>query len=191
MTCAIPTGTAAGDILVLTYWYWYDPKAGSPASAPTGWTERALDGNNSGDGWRYYVFTKTAGASESSVTQTGSNWFAGQMNMIAISGGTAVDVVGTLANNNFTTNLVASSVTTTTATDLLIGLWAAAKTATERPITAPASMTSRVTTSVNNTYALTSNVATQTLTASGATGSRTATIPATANYTYSVLLAVK
>jgi len=191
MTCAIPTGTTAGDILVLSYFHFYDSKAGSPASAPTGWTARAFDYNSSGDAFRYYVLTKTAGASESSVTLTGSNWLAGQMNMIAISGGTAVDVVGTLAPNVFSTNLVASSVTTTTASDLLVGIWNAAKIVTERPITAPASMTSRVTTSVNNTWALTSNVATQTLNASGATGSRTATISATANYTQSVLLAVK
>jgi hypothetical protein len=186
MTCAIPTGTTTGDILILTYWYFYDPKAGSPAAAPAGWTERAFDGNNTGDGWRYYVLTKTAGASESSVTQTGTNWFAGQMNMVCISGGTAIDVVGTLSYSGG----VASSITTTTSTDLLVGTWMAAQTLTARPITAPASMTSRVTTSVNNTFALTSNVATQTLTASGATGTRTATTAGTPTI-YSLLLAVK
>jgi len=186
MTCAIPTGTAAGDILVLTYWYWYDAKAGSPAAVPTGWTQRAFDYSDSGDAWRYAVYTKTAGASESSITQTGTNWLAGQMNMIAISGGTAVDVVGTLSNSGG----VASSVTTTTSTDLLVGTWMAIQIATARPITAPASMTSRVTTSVTNTVAFTSNVATQTLTASGATGTRTATTAGTPTI-YSLLLAVK
>ena len=186
MTCAMPTGTAVGDILVLTYWYFFDGKTGTVDSPPAGWTQRAFDGNNSGDGWRYYVLTKTAGASESSVTQTGTNWHSGSMTIAAISGGTAVDVVGTLSTGGG----VASSVTTTTSSDLLIGTWMAAVIGTARPITAPASMTSRVTTSVTNTYALTSNVATQTLTASGATGTRTAT---TAGFPtiYSLLLAVK
>ena len=137
------------------------------------------------------VFTKTAGASESSVTQAGTNWSAGSMTVIAVSGGTAVDVVGTIGGGFGGPNLVAPSVTTTTATDLLIGTWVAEKTLTAQAITAPATMTSRVTTSVTNSYILTSNVATQTLSASGATGTRTATIPLLADFSYYVLLAVK
>jgi hypothetical protein len=52
-------------------------------------------------------------------------------------------------------------------------------------------MTSRITTSVTNTWALTTNVATETLTSAGATGTRTATITATCDYGNFVLLAVK
>ena len=191
MTCAMPTGTTAGDILVMTVWGFYDPKAGTYPTNPSGWTSRATATSTSNDGYFWRVFTKTAGASESSVTQTGTNWFAGSMTVLAVSGGTAVDVVGTVGGGSGGPNLVAPSITTTTATDLLIGTWVAEKTLTGQPITAPATMTSRVTTSVTNSYILTSNVATQTLSASGATGTRTATIPLFADFAEYVLLAVK
>ena len=191
MTCAMPTGTTTGDILVMTVWGFYDPKAGTFPTDPSGWTSRATATSTSNDGYFWRVFTKTAGASESSVTQAGTNWSAGSMTVIAVSGGTAVDVVGTIGGGFGGPNLVAPSVTTTTATDLLIGTWVAEKTLTAQAITAPATMTSRVTTSVTNSYILTSNVATQTLSASGATGTRTATIPLLADFSYYVLLAVK
>jgi hypothetical protein len=186
----MPAGIAAGDILIMTIWLFFDAKSGTLPSAPSGWTNRGSATNSSGDGYGYYVYTKTAGSSESSVTQTGTNWFSGSMTIAAISGGSAVDVVGTVASGPGT-NLVASSVTTTATNDVLIGSWAAAKTITARAITAPATMTSQVTTSVTNTWALTTNIATQTLTSAGATGTRTATIPATADYAFFVLLAVK
>ena len=183
MTCAIPTGTAAGDILVMTIFQWFDPKSGGEASAPAGWHQRASEYSFSGDGWRWRIMTKTAGASETSVTQTGTNWYAGTMNIVAISGGSAIDVVGTYSNN-----LVAPSVTTTTASTLLVAVYGAARTITTGPITAPGSMTSRVTSEVFNVIGLTTNTATETLTASGATGTRTATSTATG---FSQLIAIK
>jgi len=183
MTCAIPTGTAAGDILVMTIYQWFDPKSGGDASAPAGWTERASEYSYSGDGWRWRIMTKTAGASETSVTQTGTNWYCGTMNIVAISGGSAIDVVGAYA-----TSLVAPSVTTTTSPTLLVAAYGAARSITTGPITAPGSMTSQVTSGVFNTIGLTTNTATQTLTASGATGTRTATSTAGG---FSQLIAVK
>jgi hypothetical protein len=190
MTCAMPTGTTAGDILVMTIWGFFDPKAGTYPTNPSGWTSRADVTNSSGDGYFWRVLTKTAGASESSVTQTGTNWWAGSMTVLAVSGGTAVDVF-TYGGGSGGPNLVVGSITTTTSTDLLIGTWVAERNLAEQTITAPATMTSRVTTSVTNSYRLTSNVATQTLSASGATGTRTATIPLYADYAYYALLAVK
>lgn len=187
MTCLMPAGIAAGDILILQSLVFFDAKAGSAPSNPSGWTLRGADGSGSGDGWYWRVLTKTAGASESSVTQTGSNWFAGSMSIVAVSGASAVDVVGAISGNS----LVAPSVTTTTNTDLLIGLWINSKLFTPVTITVPATMTSRVTTTVTNTWALFTNVGTETLAASGATGTRTATESGSPAYRESMLLAVK
>jgi len=187
MTCAMPAGVASGDILVMQTVIFFDAKSGSAPSTPVGWTVRGSDGSASGDGWQWRVLTKTASAVETSVTLVGTNWFAGSMSILAVSNAAAVDVVGAAGGNT----LVAPSVTTTTATDLLIGSWMSAKIGSPRPITAPASMTSQVTTEVANTWHLTTQVATQTLTASGATGTRTATDHGAANYHECILLAVK
>lgn len=187
MTCAMPTGVASGDVLVMQIVIFYDAKSGTLPSAPVGWAVRGSDGSGSGDGWYWRVLTKTAGASETSVAQAGTNWFAGSMSILAVSNASAVDVVGAAGGNT----LVAPSVTTTTANGLLIGSWMTAKIGAPRPIIAPASMTSRTTTEVANTWHLTTQVATQTLTASGATGTRTATDSGAANYHECMLLAVK
>jgi hypothetical protein len=182
----MPAGVASGDILVMQVYFHFDAKSGTFATAPSGWTSRGAASNSSGDGYGWFIYTKTAGASESSVTQTGTNWFCGSMSILAVSGATDVDVVGSVAGG-----LVASSITTTTSPDLLVGLWAAGNITTSRPITSPASMTSRATSTVTNTWAITQQVATETLTATGATGTRTATSTGSINYPWSFLLAVK
>lgn len=189
MTCAMPSGIASGDILVMQVYFHFDAKSGGFATAPSGWTNRGSATNSSGDGYGWYVYTKTASASEPSVTQTGLNWFCGSMSIIAVSGATAVDVAGSVAGG-----LVASSATTTTSTDLLVGLWGVDYSLASRPITAPASMTSRATNAASspaNSIYLTQQIATESLTATGATGTRTATTTGTTSYVFSMLLAVK
>jgi hypothetical protein len=103
---------------------------------------------------------------------------------MAVSGATAVDVVGATAEG--AGGFVAPSVTTTTATDLLI--YAAGQAGSDVAVTKPASMTQRAnaTPPVPHFRML---IATETLTASGATGTRTATGNSTRNV--SLLIAVK
>jgi hypothetical protein len=191
----MPTGIVAGDILVMTSLSAFDNKSGGldglfPGS--TGWTERQAI-YLSGDGFRWNIYTKTAGASESSVTLNGTNMFSTSVSIVAVSGGGGVDIVGTQPEVAAGTNIIAPSVTTTQPTDLLIGSFATWNgSGIVRAVTAPLSMTSQVTTSVTSTVALGTNVATETLTASGATGTRTATIPfALTYYKLGVLIAIR
>jgi len=189
LTCTVPTGTASGDVLVMQVWLTFDPKSGTYGSlASSGWTQRAISTSSSGDGWGYYVYTKTAGASETSYSWTGgSNWFAASMQVMSISGATALDVVGSPSNNTLT----ATGVTTTTATDLLVGLWANRNTVNNRPMTPPGTMTLRNTAALSNTYFINAIMATETLSASGATGTRTATSTGAIVGSFNMLLAVK
>jgi hypothetical protein len=195
MTCAMPAGFAAGDILVMQVNIGADAKTGNPgysgAYPPPGWTTRAAFDNFSGDLFVMDVFTKTATGSETSLTWTGgANWNAGTMSIMAISGATAFDVVGTPSG------LVASSVTTTTASDLLVGCWFNWSSSFYGlgTLTKPASMTQRSNLNVfgapNSVY-LNSLMSTETLSASGATGTRTATVGNTLAYQMGVLLAVR
>jgi hypothetical protein len=196
MTCAMPAGFAAGDILVMQVNIGADAKTGSPgyngSSPPPGWTTRSTVENYSGDLYLMDVFTKTATGSETSLTWTGgANWNAGTMSIMAISGATAFDVVGSPSGS-----LVASSVTTTTASDLLVGCWFNWSSSFYGlgTITKPASMTQRSNLNVfgaPNSIYLNSLMSTETLTASGATGTRTATVGNTMAYQAAVLLAVK
>jgi hypothetical protein len=140
----------------------------------------------SGDGYAFAVYTKTAGASESSVVWAGgTNWKTAQGSVTAISGGTAVDVVSTISG------LSVASVTTTSATDLLVGAWVA-ESSSDKPITVPASMTSRVALASNNAgFFANMSIGTETLSATGSTGTRTATNAGGQYYVIGMLLAVK
>jgi len=178
ITVSAPAGTSSGDQLILVFRSFHDYKSGSAGSlTSTGWTSIVSGSNWQGAG--FAVYRKTAGASETSYAWgSGTNWTTGNLSVIAISGAAAIDVAGT-----FSSNLVAPSVTTTTATDLLVYIAGESIGA----ITSPSGMTSRV------TYAnpAASLIATQTLSATGATGTRTGTVSGGFGYPQSVLVAVK
>jgi hypothetical protein len=195
ITCAMPTGFAAGDILVMQVSIAADPKTAttlySSGLPPTGWTARSSYENYSGDLFQMDTFTKTATGSEGSLTWSGTNWYASSMSIVAVSGATAVDVVGAAPGS-----LVAPSVTTTTTSDFLIGLWSnwSGSFYGLGTITKPASMTQRAVLNPFNTPQstyLNTTIATEKLTASGATGTRTATVSNSLYYVTSTLLAVK
>ncbi|CAB5212570.1 hypothetical protein UFOVP196_31 [uncultured Caudovirales phage] len=178
ITVSAPAGTASGDQLILVFRSFHDAKSGSAGSlTSTGWTSVVVGSSWTGSG--FAVYRKTAGASETSyVWGSGANWTTGNLSVIAISGAAAIDVAGTR-----TGTLVAPSVTTTTSTDLLVYIAGESIGA----ITPPSGMTSRV--SYANPAAVL--IATQTLSASGATGTRTGTVSGGSGNSESLLVAVK
>ena len=177
-TLTAPTGTAVGDVLIVQMYVDSDPKSGVAGTAPEGWTQRGTgdDGNYPFLPWRTY--SRIATGSDSFVWTDGANWMKLTAAMIAVSGGTAVDVVGSR-----TITATASSVTTTTSPTLLVGLWATLENSTA----APASMTARATVSQTGNSQV---IATQSLSASGATGTRVSST-STFSVRYSQLIAVK
>jgi len=192
VTCSMPTGVTTGDILVAQVCETIDNKAGGFGTAPAGWTARqtsAGDGNNQ---IRTSIYTKTAGASESAFVWTGAaNVYASTVTVMAVSGAASIDVVGVMNNpNDYSGSYVAPSVTATGSSSLLIGMWST--TGGPSPSwTAPASMTRRSNFVHAPLNSWNTSFATQTLSASGATGTRTATNTATAGNKYATLLAVK
>lgn len=193
VTCTMPTGVASGDILVAHISEWVDNKSGGFGTAPVGWTARQTSAGDGNTQIRTSVYTKTAGAAEVAFLWTGDpNVLSSTVTVMAVSGATSVDVVGTMYSYiDGTGSYVATSVTPTGSTDLLIGMWARTRLSTSS-WTAPASMT-RQSDHVMNAGGLYWNVsfATQTLSASGATGTRTATTAGPTGYKYATLLAVK
>jgi hypothetical protein len=196
LTVAMPAGVASGDVLVMQVAQYVDPKFGGFVSTPAGWTARqtsAFSGNNEG---RTSVFTKVAGASETSVVFTGLvGNYVSTATVLAVSNATAVDVAGSMDYVQTFPNYVASSVTTIASNDLLIGMWSRIQgDASTNSFTVPASMTQR-----SNNKSASGGVglncwtafATQALAASGATGTRTATFPDSAFWMTATLLAVK
>ena len=185
-----PTGTSSGDLLLLAVWIKFDAKAGTYGTESyTGWTQRVRNGQFSGDAIYLSIFSKTAGASESSFTWSGgSNWEHGLASIVSISGATSIDVVGTPGLTN-----PAPSITTTANNDLLLGFFPAwgpgVLGGTE--ITLPVSMTTRV--SLKSSAATDANlsIGTEKLTTSGATGTRSATINSSPYWFWPVLLGVK
>lgn len=177
-TLTSPTGTTVGDVLIVQMWVQYDYKSGSVGTAPAGWTVRGTgdDGNYPYLPWR--TFSRVATGTDSFVWTAGTNWEVLDAAMIGVSGATAVDVAGTR-----TLTAIASSVTTTTSPTLLIGLFSVK----ESSVAAPTSMTARSTVTQTNHSLV---IATETLSATGATGTRTCPT-ASASVRYSQLIAVK
>lgn len=177
-TLTSPTGTTVGDVLIVQMWVEYDFKSGSVGTAPAGWTLRGTGDDASYPYLPWRTFSRVATGTDSFVWSGGANWIILDAAMIAVSGATAVDVAGTR-----TLTAIASSVTTTTSPTLLVGLFAVL----ENTIAAPASMTARSTVTQTNQSLI---IATETLSASGATGTRTC--PTTSvSLRYAQLIAVK
>jgi hypothetical protein len=185
-----PTGTSLGDLLLLTVWINFDPKAGTYGTESyAGWTQHIRSGQFSGDGVYLSIFSKTAGASESSFTWSGgSNWIHGLASIVSISGATSIDVVGTSGTSN-----PASSITTTANNDILLGFFPAWGPALSggTEITLPGSMTTRVSLKSSAGTDANLSIGTEKLTTSGATGTRSATINNSPYYFWPVLFGIK
>jgi hypothetical protein len=193
MTCAMPTGFAAGDILIMQVNVSADVKTGGSTYAwynpPPGWTTQYAQDSFGGDYRQMDIFTKTATGSEASLTWPILNNYAAAMSIIAISGGTGIDVVGPAGVGS----LVTGSITTTTSSDLLVGCWWN-WCDTSDILVNPASMTQRSNVNIYSpisTRYMNILMTTEKLITSGATGSRTATTSGTSVYPTSTLLAVK
>jgi len=192
----VPTGVVSGDILVLIISIAYNGKAGVSGTPPSGWTQRVLVDGPTGNysSYLFGVYTKTAGASETSAVWTGGgNWMNVQTAMIAVSDASAVDVVGSTSSN-----LVAPSVTTTSAKTVLIGAWGftAGGQSGGPYLGVPSPMVSRNSQFGDFGVYRELTVATQTLSTAGATGTRTGDYSANGLYpdtnaVNSVLLAIK
>lgn len=186
-TMSVPTGTTSGDQLLMFVEVEGDYKSYTFGAPSAGWTQIAFNNTFRVEypSNTFAVYKRTATASESTYTWSGgANWYSGLGFVMAVSGATAVDVVGATAGGP--SGFIAPSVTTTTATDLLI--YAAGQAGSNLAVTKPVSMTERAnaTPSVAIFKML---IATETLTASGASGTRTATGASARNV--SLLIAVK
>ena len=177
-TLTAPTGTVVGDVLIVQMSVEYDSKSGSIGTAPAGWTVRGTGDDATYPFLPWRTFSRVATGTDSFVWSGGTSWITMNAAMIAVSGATAVDVAGTR-----TLTAIASSVTTTTSPTLLVGLFSTFENSTA----APASMTARATVSQTNHSQV---IATETLSASGATGTRTCPT-SSLNVRYSQLIAVK
>jgi len=191
MVCPMPAGVVAGDILIAHAYISYDPKSGTEGNQTyAGWTRRGYAYDSYNPPHWSAVYTKTAGASEPSFTWTGgANWSGAQMSIVAISGATAVDAPGDMYSG-----LTGLSLNATTTNGVLVGMWSSEAYSGLGTLTAPGSMTQRVNSnfrSLSTVRYLNTMVATQTLTASGATGNRTATIVAGSQMKYAHLIVIK
>lgn len=187
---SVPTGTSLGDLLLLAVWMNFDAKAGTYGTESyAGWTQCIRNGQFSGDDIYLSIFSKTAGASESSFTWSGgSNWIHGLASIVSISGATSIDVVGTPGLTN-----PAPSITTTANNDLLLGFFPAWGPGVSggAEITLPGSMTTRVSLKSSAGTDANLSIGTEKLTTSGATGTRSATISNSPYFFWPVLLGVK
>jgi len=184
LTCTIPTGVLPGDILIAHVRIKYEPKLGSQGTSTyAGWTLRGV-ANDYYSGYWFATYSRLATGSDSSFTWSGgSNWHGAQMSIMALSGATALQIKypGTGYASDVLISLVGESTTATTSTGLLLGFWSNTSSVVSGlgTLTPPGTMTQRV----NSQFLMTASaeynntmIATQTLTVSGATGTRTATV---------------
>lgn len=159
LSVAKPTGTIDGDVLIAF--------AASSANAPilsTGWTKRSENVSIAGS---FAVFSKTAASEGASWNFTCS---ADRMSVqvVCVSGATAVEAFGAIPGTDSGDTGVAASVTTTSAGLLLGGFF---NTAANSATVGPAGMT--VIDTLHQNYQQL-NVYSQALTIGGATGTRSA-----------------
>jgi len=171
LTGTIPSGVVAGDILIAHVRIKFEPKVGTQGDITyAGWTMRGSENDYYGGYWTA-TYSRTATGSDSSLTWTGgTNWHGAQMSIVALSG--ASDTLS---------GLVGASITAATSPTLLLGFWSNTCAAISGlgTLTPPASMTERVNSGFLMIASAERNnamIATQTLTAPGATGTRTATV---------------
>lgn len=189
-TINAPSGTSAGDILVMVVTIYIDFKSGIYGSlASSGWTERASKVLVTGgfDYQRFWVYTKTAGASETSYSWTGgANWGGTNcVGVLSIAGGTGIDVVGSASYGTTAATAIGASITTTASPELLV--FASGSIGMSYIAASP------MTTRIKNTTSVQGGIfaATQTLSATGATGNRSFTSFGDGYPASSMLLSVK
>lgn len=169
VTCAVPAGTVAGDMLVAVL----SEQSGSPAAAQTGWenTGSALGTISSN------IYYREASTSEpANYTFTGLNSGAHSLNIARLTGVDTAnpldpDMVG--YNPGSTTNSITAPSQTTTTPDVVrifgIGIQSSG---TNRTIAPPAGVT-KVIENTGSAGARRSYMFSETLTSAGATGTRT------------------
>lgn len=177
VTLTRPASTAVGDLLVC---FFFHHQSGGSLTPPAGWTSFGVQGNVVGtfDAWWHpvtnvgsepssYTFTRTTGSDRQTAIMfrvTGADLTA------------PVDVTGALvATGTATIEAPAAAPTTTNA--LLLACWASSiQSATPSTVTAPGTMTQVSTVNVTSGNSSTMTVAQQSLTVTGATGTRIATV---------------
>jgi hypothetical protein len=164
-----PAGVAAGDVLLAAI-----SVRGQPTiTAPSGWTRVRLESASST--MQQAVYVRVAGSSEpASYTWTFSSAQAAAGTILAYSGVDRSQPVGASSGRvlSNTASLAAPSVTAVSTNAVLVGFYGSPGATS---ITAPAGMTERSdVASTSGTYKVTSESATQQLSAAGATGDRVA-----------------
>lgn len=161
-----PTGAAQGDTLIIAV----SVQTGTTIAAPSGFTAIF----NQTSGIVFYVVYKVLGASEPSsysFGNPGSQFLAWAAADYSGASSTPIDASGLSGvQTNQSTSITAPSISPTGSTDMLVGVWGADASLT---FTKPASMTSREAQAGSSGSVL---IADQLLSASGPTGTRTATM---------------
>jgi hypothetical protein len=132
LVLAVPAGYAAGDTLFIAV---VNSNATGSFTTPSGWTQRG----STGTARLTTVYTKTATASESSVTITAPNSLDVGV-MVCYRGISGFDVSSNA--NGTSASPATTSITTTTANDYIVSVYSSGASAIW---TAPASTTARVT----------------------------------------------
>lgn len=186
----------AGDLLVATATGWGAPDGGTDPSltTPTGWTRHTFiqtgDGTAFDDGW-LGVFTKAWTSGDTTYAFTNTSGALGvTVEVVALSGAdTTTPNAGTSTGAGTGTSQTVASVTAAVADCLLVA--AAATWGTTTAYSSTGTMTQRGTASTTGGGFTRSVAATEALTASGATGTRTFTAGAAGTYWASAAIAVR
>jgi len=187
-----PAGTAQGDALVAIISH----QSGSNRSmtAPAGWTAIAGTDVYEGTNAHIHAWYRVAGASEPAsytFTITGGDGRDTAGGIIAISGANQATPINASAGQSngstSSTSVPAPSITTTMPDTLLIY---AGSGATAASYTAPGNMAEQFDRTTSGTYKVSIEAATQSLAASGATGTRTA-LASTSMRSVGIMLAVR
>jgi len=113
-TVTVPTGYAAGDLLVI-----FITSSVTPTT-PTGWTLKTSFTTSP----QYYIYTKTATSSESSVTITANvTTAAAVMTCYRNVNTSSFDAISTAKNSASTISLSTNTLTTTAANDLILNIY--------------------------------------------------------------------
>lgn len=169
-TVGVPSGVQSGDLLIIAI------SSGGATSTPSGWT---LAASQISSGPLTYVFYKTAGASESSVTLNNSSAGNATAVMVAYTNVSAYERAATPKWQGSVTSIATNTLTTTNANDYIISIYSG-NSNTSYTVTAPASTTERVNQSGTASYTMLLLVD-ELQASTGTTTARTATVSTTRN----------
>ena len=166
-----PSGTASGDVLIAAI----EISGTTTVAAPSGWA--LIRSTSSGSALTQATYVHPAGASEPSSYQwqfSSSRLASGIVAAyVGVNGTTPVDV-SSGGSSSGSTSIVAPSLTTTTAGDLLIGAFGGAGNASVTPATGMLEENEQLAGTGNTRIVV--ELSDQQLGAAGATGTRTATL---------------